>query len=134
MNACPEQAIQVELVNIAEWRADFSAANAPGMPPAEHTISTTRITLPDKVLPGIRAGRLSPRAPEDPHWPLVAMLVLTQLSAGAFLYLSLVAGGAAARRDRGAGRGVPLAGRLDAAPGPADSCMAGAAVCGGDRG
>src|SRR5438445_12289441 len=32
VDACPEQAIQVELVNIAEWRADFSAANAPGLP------------------------------------------------------------------------------------------------------
>ena len=92
VDACPEQAIQVELVNIAEWRADFSAANAPGMPPAEHTISTTRITLPDQALPGFARADHHRVRPEDPHWPLVAMLVLTQLSAGAFLYLSLAAG------------------------------------------
>lgn len=89
VNACPEQAIQVELVNIAEWRADYSAANAPGMPSAEHTISTTRITLPEKAMPGFERADHHRVRPEDPHWPLVAMLVLTQLSAGAFLYLSL---------------------------------------------
>jgi DMSO reductase iron-sulfur subunit len=92
VNACPEQAIQVELVNIAEWRADYSAANAPGMPPAEHTISTTRITLPEKAMPGFERADHHRVRPEDPHWPLVAMLVLTQLSAGAFLYLSAAAG------------------------------------------
>ena len=89
VNACPEQAIQVELVNIEEWRADFSAANAPGMPPAEHTISTTRITLPEE-LPELERADHHRVNREDPHWPLVAMLVLTQLSAGAFLYLSMM--------------------------------------------
>jgi DMSO reductase iron-sulfur subunit len=92
VNACPEQAIQVELVNIAEWRADYSAANAPGMPSAEHTISTTRITLPEKAMPGFERADHHRVRPEDPHWPLVTMLVLTQLSAGAFLCLSLAAG------------------------------------------
>ena len=87
VNACPEEAIQVELVNLAEWRADHSAANAPGMPSAEHTISTTRITLPEKALPGVERADHHRVRREDPHWPLVAMLVLTQLSAGAFLYL-----------------------------------------------
>jgi len=90
VNACPEEAIQVELVNLAEWRAEHSAANAPGMPSAEHTISTTRITLPEKTLPGFERADHHRVRREDPHWPLVAMLVLTQLSAGAFLYLSLV--------------------------------------------
>ena len=124
VNACPEQAIQVELVNIAEWRADHSAANAPGMPSAEHTISTTRITLPEKALPGFERADHHRVRPEDPHWPLVAMLVLTQLSAGAFLYLSLVAGRPATWRDRGAGGGLPVAGRLHPASGPADSRLA----------
>jgi formate dehydrogenase iron-sulfur subunit len=48
--------------------------------------------LPDKVLPGFERADYHRVRKEDPHWPLVAMLVLTQLSAGAFLYLSLVAG------------------------------------------
>jgi len=92
VDACPEQAIQVELVNIEEWRHDHRAANAPGMPEADHTLSTTRITLPDRILPDFERADHHRVRPEAPHWPLVAMLVLTQLSAGAFLYLSFVPG------------------------------------------
>ena len=90
VDACPEQAIQVELVNIDEWRHDHAAANAPGMPEADHTLSTTRITLPDKILPDFERADHHRVRPEAPHLPLVAMLVLTQLSVGAFLYLSFV--------------------------------------------
>jgi DMSO reductase iron-sulfur subunit len=90
VDACPEQAIQVELVNIAEWRADFSAANAPGLPPAEHTISTTRVTLPAKSPASFQRADHHRVRPEDPHLPLVTMLVLTQLAAGALLYLSIL--------------------------------------------
>jgi len=89
VNACPEQAIQVELVNIAEWRADHQAANAPGLPPADQTISTTRVTLPDKITPELERADYHRVRPEDPHLPLVAMLVLTQLSVGAFLGLAV---------------------------------------------
>jgi DMSO reductase iron-sulfur subunit len=90
VDACPEQAIQVELVNIAEWRADFAAANAPGLPAAEHTISTTRVTLPEKSPAAFERADHHRVRPEDPHFPLVAMLVLTQLAAGAFLYISIL--------------------------------------------
>jgi formate dehydrogenase iron-sulfur subunit len=68
-------------VNIAEWRADHELANAPGMPSADHTISTTRITLPEKISPALERADYHRVRPEDPHLPLVAMLVLTQLSA-----------------------------------------------------
>jgi DMSO reductase anchor subunit len=84
VNACPEQAIQVEIVNIAAWRATYSAsANAPGMPSADDSLSTTRITLPT-TLPGDskKADAFRVR-PEHPHWPLVVMTVLTQTSVGA---------------------------------------------------
>ena len=87
VNACPEGAIQVELVNIADWRADHAAANAPGMPPAEHTVSTTRITLPEKVAATMEKADYHRVRPEHPHWPLVFMLVFTQLAVGAFLCL-----------------------------------------------
>jgi ferredoxin len=101
--ACPEDAIQVELVNIAEWRQDCEAANAPGMPPAQHTLSTTRITLPDGILPSFERADDHRVRPEQPHLPLVAMLTPTQLSAGAFLYLSLA---------RAAGRNAAMAAAL----------------------
>lgn len=85
--ACPEGAIAVEIVNVAQWRADFVAAEAPGLPSAGDSTSTTRVTLPEDLLPD--TGRVDTQriAPEAPHWPLVLMLVLTQLSGGAFAAL-----------------------------------------------
>jgi DMSO reductase iron-sulfur subunit len=90
VNACPEGAIQIEIVNIAEWRKDYLSANAPGLPSADDSISTTRVTLPDNLLPD--TGRVDThRIPlEHPHWPLVFVLVLTQLSVGAFAILWLM--------------------------------------------
>jgi DMSO reductase iron-sulfur subunit len=84
VSACPEGAIAIEIVNIAEWRANYMAAEAPGLPSAGDSISTTRITVPEDLLPD--TGRVDTQriTPEAPHWPLVFMLVLTQLSAGAF--------------------------------------------------
>ena len=87
VNACPEEAIQIELVNIAEWRADHATANAPGMPAAEHTVSTTRITLPENLSAGLERADYHRVRPEHPHLPLVFMLVFTQLAVGAFLCL-----------------------------------------------
>jgi formate dehydrogenase iron-sulfur subunit len=49
VNACPESAIEIEIVNMAAWREDFAAAESPGMPAAGHTISTTRITLAESA-------------------------------------------------------------------------------------
>ena len=90
VNACPEGAIAIEIVNVEAWRADYLAANAPGMPSAEDSISTTRVTMPAGLDPNI--GRVDTQRiePEHPHGPLVFMLVLTQLSAGAFVTLWLL--------------------------------------------
>jgi DMSO reductase iron-sulfur subunit len=90
VNACPETAIEIELVNIEEWRADYESANAPGLPPAHHSISTTRITLPETLPTQLERADYHRVRLEDPHLPLVAMLVLTQLSAGAFLGLAFL--------------------------------------------
>ncbi len=87
VGACPEGAIEIETVDIAAWRDNFESADAPGMPAAEHTISTTRITPPANAAQLEPAGHHRVR-PEHPHLPLVAMLVLTQLSVGAFAYLA----------------------------------------------
>jgi Fe-S-cluster-containing dehydrogenase component/DMSO reductase anchor subunit len=85
--ACPEGAISIEIVNIEQWRADYMTANAPGRPPADDSISTTRITLPTNIPPD--TGRVDTQRleTEQPHWSLVFMLVLTQLSVGAFAAL-----------------------------------------------
>uniref|UniRef100_Q02CM0 4Fe-4S ferredoxin, iron-sulfur binding domain protein n=1 Tax=Solibacter usitatus (strain Ellin6076) TaxID=234267 RepID=Q02CM0_SOLUE len=90
VQACPEGAIAIEIVNVAQWRADYLDANAPGLPSADDSISTTRITLPANLAPD--TGRVDTQRihPEDPHLPLVFMLVLTQLAVGAFGVLWLL--------------------------------------------
>jgi formate dehydrogenase iron-sulfur subunit len=105
--ACPEEAIQIELVNIAEWRRDFEAANAPGLPSASYTISTTRVTVPERIPVELNRADYHRVRPEDPHLPLVFMLVLTQLSVGALLYLSLP--GAGQRQAHSLGQAMALA-------------------------
>jgi len=91
VSACPETAIRIEIVNIAEWKREYAAhANAPGLPSADDSISSTRITLPTNVPPDTRKADFFRVRPEDPHWPLVAMTVLTQLSVGAFVTIWLL--------------------------------------------
>ena len=82
VNACPENAIQIEIVNQLEWRSDYAAANAPGMPSAGHTISTTRITLPQNSTATLERVDIETLRPEHPHWSLVWMTSLIQLAAG----------------------------------------------------
>lgn len=109
--ACPEGAISIEIVNVAQWRADYFEADAPGLPSADDSISTTRITLPENLLPG--TGRVDTQriVLEHPHAPLVFMLVLTQLAIGAFAALWLLdAFGQSARLSISAFASLSLAG------------------------
>jgi hypothetical protein len=82
VNACPEAAIEIEIVNQLEWRSDHAAGNAPGMPNAGVTISTTRITLPENAHATLERVDMETLRPEHPHWSLVWMTSLIQLSAG----------------------------------------------------
>lgn len=83
--ACPEDAIQIEIVRVKDWQREYREhANSPGMPSADDSISTTRITLPGKLPENLGRVDLGHLQPESPHWPLVFMTVLTQLSVGAF--------------------------------------------------
>jgi len=75
---------------VAAWRRDYLSANAPGLPSADDSISTTRVTLPENLVPDTDRVDLQRVEPEHPHWPLVFMLVLTQLSVGAFAVLWLL--------------------------------------------
>ena len=88
-NACPESAIEIEIVNMADWRENYSGAESPGMPSAVHAISTTRITLPENtesVLERVDAGQIRP---EHAHLSLVFMTTLMQAVTGAFIFLLL---------------------------------------------
>ncbi|HET6217810.1 MAG TPA: DmsC/YnfH family molybdoenzyme membrane anchor subunit [Acidobacteriaceae bacterium] len=82
VNACPEGAIEIEIVDMLAWRSDYALAESPGMPAAGHTISTTRITLPPDTatkLERVDAGRI---APEHAHLSLVFMTTLMQAVTG----------------------------------------------------
>ena len=91
VSACPEGAIAIEIVNIAEWKRDYVSANAPGLPSADDSISTTRVTLPANLTPDLGRVDTNRVKPEHPHYPLVFMLVVTQLCVGAFIALWMLA-------------------------------------------
>jgi Fe-S-cluster-containing dehydrogenase component/DMSO reductase anchor subunit len=85
VSACPTGAIQIEIVNVKNWRDKIAAAApASGAPSGDQSISSTRMTLPVNLPPNARPVDLVHLKPGDPHWPLVVMLVFTQLSVGAF--------------------------------------------------
>jgi formate dehydrogenase iron-sulfur subunit len=91
VSACPTGAIQVEILSIADWRAaTANSMPAPGLPVADQSLSTTRVTLPEHLAPNARPVDLVRLATGDPHWPLVVMTVLTQLSVGTFATIWLL--------------------------------------------
>jgi len=85
VNACPTEAITVEPVDVAAWRADHAAADGPNLPSADITLSTTRIALPEGVPLETFAASDHRLRPEDPHTPLIVLTLLTQLAVGASL-------------------------------------------------
>ena len=90
VDACPEEAIRIEIVRTAEWRAGYADdANAPGFPSADDSVSTTRITLPTRISPDLTRADANRVRPEHPHWALVLMTTLTQTAVGAFCALLL---------------------------------------------
>jgi Fe-S-cluster-containing dehydrogenase component/DMSO reductase anchor subunit len=90
VNACPEGAIQIEIVRTADWRAQVAAAVAStGVPVGDHSLSTTRVTA-SELPPNAKPHDITHVVPAEPHWPLVVMTVLTQLSVGAFAAIWLL--------------------------------------------
>lgn len=82
VNACPEAAIEIEIVDMLEWRSDYALAESPGMPAAGYTISTTRITLPPTApasLERVDTGRIRL---EHAHLSLGFMSTLMQAACG----------------------------------------------------
>lgn len=90
--ACPTGAIAIEVVKVDAWRALAAKASGPGLPVDDGSVSTTRITLPKQLPPNSQPVDLVRLATAlgDPHWPLVIMTVLTQLSAGTFAVIWLL--------------------------------------------
>ena len=86
VQACPHEAISIRLVDTRQVVED-SETNLflPGVPEPTITYPTTtyetKRVFPRNTLP----AHYHSLHPEHAHWPLFAMLVLTQLSVGAFL-------------------------------------------------
>lgn len=93
VQACPNQAIRITVVS-QHAAAENAEANLflPGAPEPGYTLPTTvyKTTrpLPANLLPADYYAA----APQHAHWPLVLMLVLTQMSVGAFLVDQVVSG------------------------------------------
>jgi DMSO reductase anchor subunit len=84
--ACPNAAIRITLVDCEDvTRQSEGNLFLPGAPAPEETLPTT-VYKTDRPLPRdlLPADYYSAR-PEQAHFPLVAMLVLTQMSVGAFV-------------------------------------------------
>jgi DMSO reductase anchor subunit len=75
----------VETVDVAAWRDDHSTGDAPLLPSADLTLSTTRYAVPDGVPQETFGGSEWALRPVDPHWPLVWLTLLTQAAVGATL-------------------------------------------------
>jgi Fe-S-cluster-containing dehydrogenase component/DMSO reductase anchor subunit len=91
VSACPEGALQIEIVNVADWRQSIArGATGDGVPDGDMSLSTTRLTVPETMPPNARPRDITHVTPEHPHWPLVFMTVLTQLSVGAFATIWLL--------------------------------------------
>ena len=93
VGACPTKAISVEKVDVAAWRADHAAGDAPLLPSSDLTLSTTRYDVPGGLPLETFGGSEWALRPEDPHWPLVWLTLLTQAAVGA----SLTAGNGSGR-------------------------------------
>jgi DMSO reductase iron-sulfur subunit len=86
VNACPEAAIEIEIVDKAAWRKDYTSAESPGMPAAGHSLSTTRITLPAASTIQLERVDVGHIRPEHAHFSLVFMTTLMQAVSGAFIF------------------------------------------------
>jgi DMSO reductase iron-sulfur subunit len=89
VNACPENAIQIEIVDKEAWREDYAMAESPGMPPAGQTISTTRITLPPASTSWLQRVDTGTMALEHAHPSLVLMTCLMQAAVGTLCFAVL---------------------------------------------
>ncbi|MGE0607018.1 MAG: DmsC/YnfH family molybdoenzyme membrane anchor subunit [Pirellulales bacterium] len=93
VQACPNQAIRITVVS-KHAAAENAEANLflPGAPEPGYTLPTTVYKtarpLPGNMLPADYYSA----SPQHAHWPLVVMLVLTQMSVGAFLVDQIVSG------------------------------------------
>jgi len=85
VGSCPTGAITIETVRPEGWKRNPEAGDAPGIPPVEGTLSTTRFTLLDHLPdPAVTTGYYQVK-PEKAHPSLIILTLLTQMSIGGFV-------------------------------------------------
>ncbi len=91
VQACPAGAIEIEVVNVAQWlEGDIDTqGNIPFSVDARVTQSTTRYTLPDNLPKNLAEADAHHLNKAHSELPLVFMTVLTQMSLGGFVALTL---------------------------------------------
>ena len=90
VQACPNGAIAVRLVATSATREAATGALVPGAPPSSLTVPSTVYRTSRPALRATGAPDIAPPSAGQAHPPLAAMLVLTQLSVGAFVIDLLV--------------------------------------------
>lgn len=91
VRACPTQSISIQVVDQAQVKAGADTyVDVPDSPSSQYTFPTTQYTRKKPLPSGMESADYYALKPEHSHMPLVVMLVLTQLSVGAFLTLLLV--------------------------------------------
>ncbi len=85
VEACPHEAIRIAVVDVAQVREE-SEANPflPTSPEPHLTYPTTGYKSVNVFPRNALAADYYSVSPQHPHWPLIAMLILTQLSVGVF--------------------------------------------------
>jgi DMSO reductase iron-sulfur subunit len=89
VQACPEGAIEIEVVDVKEWVEENmqKEAKAPGLIDAKYTKPTTRYTLPKNMPKNLEPMDKDLIKPAHKELPLVIMTLLTQISLIGFLAL-----------------------------------------------
>ncbi|CAA6678020.1 MULTISPECIES: DmsC/YnfH family molybdoenzyme membrane anchor subunit [unclassified Lentimonas] len=88
VQACPTEAISITIVN-TQAVMDASSSGAkflPTAPAPDYTAPTTQYVTEREIPENVVAGDRYALHPEHAHFPLVVMLVLTQLSAGLYIF------------------------------------------------
>jgi formate dehydrogenase iron-sulfur subunit len=109
VQGCPNQAIRITVVDqIQSLSASTAGTFLPGAPHPDHTVPTTVYKTARADAGNLLPGDFYSVSPEHSHPPLIILLVLTQLAAGAFasmflarLFLPLPAEGAFALAHAG---------------------------------
>jgi formate dehydrogenase iron-sulfur subunit len=86
--ACPHEAIRIDIVShdpIRNAAVTPGARMVPGAFPSSYTLPTTKYISAKAPLSRIRSACTETLRLENPHWPLIWMLILTQLTAGVHL-------------------------------------------------